>query len=200
MKKAAQIFRVIPLRKIALFLIVLLAGYSCKKDDEVGIKNRMVIDGKTFELVSGFFDNDPEEQSTADIPPQHGFAQEVLLLGPGLTMNTSTGIVSGKGNAVVFNPFTSEIALVAGNFELPVPYTEKIGFLLDAYGCEGYDAGTDDCDVEYEGDSGTLTISVSGDVYTLKFTGKMTYEDNDGNEITVDVDLFFEGSLKGVDL
>ena len=184
-----------------MLLSFIVTIFSCKSDDDsVDIKNRVIINGKTFELVSGFFDSDPDPALSADSPPLSGYQQELLFIGPGLTMNNATGIVSGSGNAIVFDPFTTDDTIESGNFELPVPYEEKLGFLLDAFSCEGYDSSTEECDVEYEGDSGTLTVAISGGVYTITFIGKMTYEDDDENEVSTDVDLFFEGTLTGVDL
>ena len=191
---------VITLSRFLLILSMLLFCFSCKKDDEVVISNRVIIDVTTYELVSGFFDNNPDMMNSADTPPQQGFAQEILFISTGLTMNTSTGIVSGNGSAIVFNPFTAAQTLSTGSFLFPEPYSEKIGFLLDAYACKNYNAATDECEIEYDGESGTLTIGISGSTYTIKFVGKMVYEDASSNEISVDVDLSFEGTLTGVDL
>lgn len=160
-----------------VFFVLVLS--SCSKDEEV--PDRLIIDGTSFKLTKGYIAGYGIE---ADDNGNYGSLYDILLTSDGITV-TGTEL-GGSGQILALTLFSgSTIELTPGTYDYNDGFIEST--LYDAFAADGnFDTGAGDA---YFAVSGTITISQSGDKWTIKFNLQM--EDDSGSDVTV------KGSFSG---
>jgi hypothetical protein len=152
---------------------------SCSKDEEV--PDRLIIDGTTFKLTNGYIAGYGIE---TDDNGNQGSLYDILLTSNGITVNG--GDLSGEGQLLVVTIFSaSTIELKPGTYDYSDGFIEST--LYDAFAADGnFDSGEG---TAYYTNNGTVTISRSGNTWTIKF--ELDMEDDSGTDVIV------EGSFSG---
>ncbi len=160
-----------------LFFVLVLS--SCNKDEEV--PDRLIIDGTSFKLTKGYIAGYGIE---ADDNGDQGSLYDILLASDGVTVDGSD--LGGEGQILVMTIFSgSTIELKPGTYNYSDGFIEST--LYDAFAADAdFDSGTG---TGYYTVDGSVTISRSGNTWTIKFDLKM--EDDAGSDVVV------KGSFSG---
>jgi hypothetical protein len=158
---------------------------SCSKDES--IPNRIIIDGESFKLAKGYIGGYGID---VDDNGDSGSLYEILLTSSGVTFTGDD--LEGNGqilDLIIFSGSTIELK--------PGTYQYNDGFirstLYDAFAADAnFDTSTG---TPYFVIDGSVTISRSGNTWTIKFDLEM--EDDDGDE--VEVTGSFSGQLTEVE-
>lgn len=151
--------------KKSILNILLLAGAaiifsSCKDDDEKSAGSFKIEDVST-PIKTGVFIYSSELSGENDDIYRH----EVAFLGEGLSVSDVDIDVVGEGNALLLEIVSSTTALEPGTYAFKGSDVGSKPFDL-SYGTAYIDLNTPDKqDFEFTG--GTMTVSKSGDVYTI---------------------------------
>ncbi len=177
-----------------LLLTIALLGITfngCKKETNSMGESYLVIGDTSFDLKNGILMN------LGMVDAEEGiYGLELLLLSDGFTFefneDSSDFDVSGKGNGISFTLFSDEMTLTSGTFTFANAYPFEAGTFAYASYVLGYDSEEDDFDEEDDIVSGKVTVTKSGNTYTIKI--ECTSES--GNTVSGT----YKGSLEMFDL
>ncbi len=174
------------LKFFAPFLILPLMFSSCSDDES--IPNRIIIDGESFKLNKGYIAGYGID---VDDNGNQGSLYEILLTSAGITVNGDE--IGGEGQILVLTLFSgSTIELKPGTYNYSDGFIEST--LYDAFAADAdFDSGSGEA---YFTLDGTVTISRSGNTWTIRFELEM--ESGGGEE--VDVTGSFSGPLTEIEL
>lgn len=154
--------------------ILLLAAaavvFSSCKDDDDKASNEFKIDGASVSIKSAGLLYDP----TPGESPKTGediYFHFVTFLSEGLTLTDEGNgpFVSGEGDGLTFGLISSTTDLEPGKYEFTG--TDDNAAPFDFFDGSGYyDLNTND-ESEFDITGGTVTVSKSGDTYTIDFDG-----------------------------
>jgi hypothetical protein len=165
--------------------ILLLAGAavifsSCKDDDEKSASS-FKIDAVSTTIKTGVF------IQSSDLSGENNdiYRHELAFLGEGLSIVEGQAV--GEGNALHMEIVSSTTALEPGTYSFKGSDVGSKAFDF-SYGTAYIDLNADD-EQEFEFTEGTITVSKSGEVYTINVSG--TADGVDG----VAVEAQFSGKL-----
>ncbi|MFN3841270.1 MAG: hypothetical protein ACK4RF_11250 [Cyclobacteriaceae bacterium] len=168
---------------LLLFAFVLS---SCGDDEKV--PNRIIIDGTSIKLTKGYIAGYGIE---VDDNGDQGSLYDILLTSSGVTVTGND--LGGEGQILVLTLFSgSTIELKPGTYNYSDGFIEST--LYDAFAADGnFDTSIG---TGYYAIDGSVTISRSGNTWTIKFELQM--EDDEGNDVIIKGS--FSGQLTEVDL
>lgn len=148
------------MKKITKLLIILLVfQFACSKDDEAKVVTggSFVIDGTSYELSKGFL---------VDEGGEYG----IILTSSSISLESSDGDdFIGTGNFIsLYVISSSSTSFEPGTFTWN---TNKAPGTIEDIGVGvNYNLETETGDLELDGTGGTVTVTLSGDIYTVTFT------------------------------
>jgi hypothetical protein len=148
------------MKKLTKLLIVLIAlQFACSKDDEVVITTggTFTLDGTSYVLSKGFL---------VDEGGEYG----IILTSSGISLESSTGDdFIGTGNFVsLYIISSSSTSFDPGTFTWSD--NKSPGTIEDVGVGVNFNLATDTGDVELDGTGGTVSVALSGDIYTITFS------------------------------
>jgi hypothetical protein len=167
-----------------LATVSMIGLFACGGDDDAAPKNQIKVNNNTFKFSGAHM------QSTLNLENEAGqFSLHTFFLHGGGLLIDEDGDFSGTGEYLEFTLISKNTtSLEEGTYELKL--NTDIGDALEFFIYSNL--GPDSYDEYYEGYSGTIKVSKSGDKYTLTFNLDVyTIETEDENP------EFGNGTLKG---
>jgi hypothetical protein len=150
-----------------IFNILLLASAavalsSCKDDDKKA--SSLKIDGESTAITAGllFYSTDLSGENN------DFYRHEIVLLGKGLSSD-NTGDVTGEGNGLSLEIASATTSLEVGTYTFTGTDVDNEPF--DFWNGSAYTGVNTQQQQELDFTEGTITVSKSGDTYTINVTG-----------------------------
>jgi hypothetical protein len=166
-KVTSRMLRIYSMKAVAI-AIILLSMASCKDDKDEKPANQFTVDGSAKAVKTALFIFDTQS-SISDVDGQPYFRHELDLLTDGFTITGDD--IDGVGSGLVLMINGSTINLDAGTYTFTGTEENPKAFeLWEAYAYLDYNTDTG-VGQELEFTAGKVTISKSGDIYTIDVEG-----------------------------
>jgi hypothetical protein len=187
-------------RNLALLLLAGITLVSCNDDETPTTPdNKFAVGADTYKITNGAFLKDIEP-GTDGVGHEY-YRNELFLAGEGITLATVDGKLTGTGDGSRILLLINNVGrdFQAGTYTWQSEANEQPFDLWAGY---INIAGQNQSEVDYDLESGTLTVTKSGSTYKATFEGVAHQEDENEVEVPnsdVTVTFQYEGSLLQAD-
>jgi hypothetical protein len=192
--------------------VVALMITSCKDDKEEGPASYFTLENEKNPLKLGALYVDPSSSTNSQTGAAY-YRHDIVLAGDGFEVDLSNGDaeIKGQGNAMALSIVSASQELEAGTFnftgteENPTPFDFWDGTVYMNYNTE-----TEAHDAVYQFTAGKITVTKSGDIYTVDFEGTihqaltqvhpeygLMIGDNDPTKVPISISGHYKGLIPG---